>query len=106
MASFWAKPEDVVARFERGEIQLAPPTHRTLEMIAHATGAEDALARLTAYSLEPICPRLVTHKDARGETIALTLPGDPEHDVTTARAPGTSRYVLRGERWLPEDAPR
>ena len=38
--------------------------------------------------------------------VALALPGDPEHAVKDQRVPGPSRYVLRGERWQPEDAPR
>jgi hypothetical protein len=38
-------------------------------------------------------------------TVALALPGDPEHDVRESRVPGRSRYVLRGDRFLPEDAP-
>jgi hypothetical protein len=33
------------------------------------------------------------------------LPGDPAHDVRETRVPGRTRFVLRGERWLPEDAP-
>jgi hypothetical protein len=61
---------------------------------------------VSACSLDPICPKLVRHVDARGETMALVLPGDPEHDVGEARAPGASRYVLRSDRWLPEPVPR
>jgi len=104
-ASFWATPADVLQRFLAGSLQLAPPTHRTLEMLATAPDARAAVALADAACLHPICPRLVTHRDARGETLGLALPGDPEHDVRELRSPGPSRYVLRGDRFLPEDPP-
>jgi 8-oxo-dGTP pyrophosphatase MutT (NUDIX family) len=100
-ASFWAPPGDVVRRYVGGELQLAPPTHRTLEILAAAASTRDALELARGACLEPVCPRLV----AQEHTVALVLPGDPEHDVTTARSPGKSRYVMRGGRFLPEDAP-
>jgi 8-oxo-dGTP pyrophosphatase MutT (NUDIX family) len=104
-ASFWATPADVLRRFVAGSLQLAPPTHRTLETLATAPDARAAVALADAACLDPICPRLVTHRDARGETLGLALPGDPEHDVRELRSPGPSRYVLRGDRFLPEDPP-
>ena len=56
--------------------------------------------------LDPICPLLVQQKDAAGETMALVLPGDPDHAVREERVPGGSRYVLRGDRWQAENPPR
>ena len=44
--------------------------------------------------------------DGESETLALVLPGDPEHDVREVRVPGESRYVLRGDRWHSENPPR
>ena len=98
-ASFWAPPAAVLARFLAAELQLAPPTHRTLEILAGAPTAAAALALAEAACLDPVCPRLVSQDGS----VALVLPGDPEHDVRTARSPGKSRYVLRGDRFLPED---
>jgi len=100
-ASFWARPAEVLRRFEAAELQLAPPTHRTLEILGGARDARDAVAIAEASCLEPVCPRLVTSAGA----VALVLPGDPDHDVKEARSPGKSRYVLRGDRFLPEDPP-
>ncbi|HEY6460352.1 MAG TPA: hypothetical protein VIY73_09380 [Polyangiaceae bacterium] len=100
-ASFWAAPADVLRRFVAAELQLAPPTHRTLEILATAANASQAVALAAKACLDPICPRLVT----TGDGAALVLPGDPEHDVKEVRSPGKSRYVLRGDRFLPEDAP-
>jgi 8-oxo-dGTP pyrophosphatase MutT (NUDIX family) len=102
-ASFWATPAEVMRRFVAGELQLAPPTHRTLETLAAAADARAAVAMAAEACLDPICPQLVKHVDARGETVALVLPGDPEHTVREVRSPGRSRYVLRGDRFLPED---
>jgi 8-oxo-dGTP pyrophosphatase MutT (NUDIX family) len=101
MASFWDTPSNILARFDRSEIQLAPPTHRTLQILAECTHVDAALARARASSLAPICPELVQQAD----TMALVLPGDPEHSVKEQRIAGPSRYVLRGEHWRAEDAP-
>ena len=99
-SSFWASPADVLVRFDAGALQLAPPTHRTLELLAQRANARDALAWTASACLDPICPVLVR----QGDTLVLALPGDPEHDVREMRVPGASRFVLRGERWLPESA--
>ncbi len=104
-ASFWATPAEVLRRFDAGELQLAPPTHRTLEVLAPAKDTAEAIAIAARSSLEPICPKLFTQHDARGDTFALALPGDPEHEVRAARCPGKSRFVLREGRFLPEDPP-
>jgi 8-oxo-dGTP pyrophosphatase MutT (NUDIX family) len=100
-ASFWATPAEVLRRFGAGELQLAPPTHRTLEVLATARGAREAIAAADVACLDPVCPRLVEHRDDHGQTVALALPGDPEHEVRESRSPGASRYVLRGDRFQP-----
>jgi hypothetical protein len=100
-ASFWATPAELLRRFEQGEIQLAPPTHRCLELLLAKHTIEDAVAFAATLGVLPICPKLVP----QGDGLALVLPGDPEHDVATPRVPGLSRFVLRGERWVPEAAP-
>ena len=102
MASFWATPAETLRRWEEGSVQVAPPTHRTIWLLASCPTTADVLALARAARLDPICPRLVP----QGDTLALTLPSDPEHDEREALVGGPSRYVLRGERWLPEDAPR
>jgi 8-oxo-dGTP pyrophosphatase MutT (NUDIX family) len=106
MASFWASPAEVLRRFEAGQVQLMPPTHRTVAMLADCASTDAVLAMAASSCLDPICPRLVTQKDEIGETMALVLPGDPEHEVREVRAPGGSRYVLRGDRWCSENPPR
>jgi 8-oxo-dGTP pyrophosphatase MutT (NUDIX family) len=97
-ASFWASPADVLARYEAGALVLAPPTHRTLEVLAAAKDAAGAVSIASRACLDPICPRAVV----QGDTVAIALPGDPEHEVKEARVPGSSRYVLRAGRFVPE----
>lgn len=106
MASFWATPAEILRRWEAGKVQLAPPTHATIALLASCPTTDSVLALAARSCLDPICPRLVPQKGNDGEpdTLALTLPGDPEHEVREQRLPGPSRYVLRGDRWLPEDA--
>ncbi|MBX3229249.1 MAG: hypothetical protein KIT84_18490 [Labilithrix sp.] len=102
--SFWATPAEVLRRWEAAEVQMAPPTHATIALLATVTRAADAIATAAEASLEPVCPKLVP----QGDTLALVLPGDPEHEVKERRlrVPDATRYVLRGERWVPADAPR
>ena len=100
-ASFWATPAEVLARFVARQLQLAPPTHRMLTILAGARDAADAIAIADAACHAPICPRLVVEGGAR----FLALPGDPAHDVADVRVRGPTRFVLRGDRFMPVHAP-
>jgi hypothetical protein len=104
-ASFWATPRQILDRFDGGDLQLFPPTHRTLEVLLAATTLDDALRIADEANKDPICPELVRHVEAGLETMALVLPGDPEHPIQAPRIAGTSRFVLRGARWLPGSPP-
>jgi len=104
-ASFWATPREMLDRFQAGTVWLAPPTHRTLERLCTASTTLAAMRLADEANLEPICPRIVRHLDGDVDTMALVLPGDPEHEVAEVRVPGASRFVLTGDRWLPGSAP-
>lgn len=97
-AGFWATPRAVLERFERGEIQLAPPTTRCLELLQGAWSLDMALAVAREQSLEPVCPRFVP-----GDPPALVLPGDPAHEVPSRRVDGPTRFVLRDGRFVSEE---
>ena len=103
--SFWATPAEILRRFEAGDAQLFPPTHRTLENLSCCESVDAAFAVADASCLDPVCPLLVPHVDDAGGTMALVLPGDPEHEIASRRVAGRSRYVLRGTMWRSEDAP-
>ena len=104
-ASFWEPPRETLDRFEAGVVWLAPPTHRVLELLASASTSDAAMGLAEHANLEPICPRLVRHQVGDLDTMALVLPGDPQHDVAEVRVPGASRYVLTGDKWLPGAPP-
>jgi 8-oxo-dGTP pyrophosphatase MutT (NUDIX family) len=100
--SFWATAAEILRRFEAGEVQLAPPTHRIVTLLGEQPNAAAVLAMADRSCKEPICPKLVQ----QGDTMALVLPGDPEHEVRESRVAGGSRYVLRDGRWRSEDPTR
>ena len=101
----WATPAEVLARYERGELKLPPPTIRNLEDLAPHVTVEAALAWARARPFTAILPKLVP----LGETLAIVLPWDPEYATLpgegividpahpVARQP--SRFVLREGRW-------
>lgn len=98
--SFWARPADVLDRFTRGEIFLAPPTTRSLELLAEVDQCREALALADAQPLTPICPTFVA-----AEPPFLALPGDPAHEEREKRVLGPTRFVLRDGRFVSEDPP-
>lgn len=101
--SLWARPADVLDAAAEGRFFLAPPTSRTLELLAGERDVHGALTLAARQTLRPICPQFVAGKP--GEQPFLALPGDPAHNVRERRVEGPSRYVLRGERFVSEDAP-
>jgi 8-oxo-dGTP pyrophosphatase MutT (NUDIX family) len=104
-SGFWARPTEVLDQFDRAEVELAPPTHRSLSLLRDARSIDGAFALARSLAKAPICPKLVPvpdRGDGRGPTMALVLPGDEGHDDRDVLVPGPSRFVLRGQRWLPE----
>jgi 8-oxo-dGTP pyrophosphatase MutT (NUDIX family) len=97
---FWAPPARVLERFEAGDIQLAPPTTRCLELLVDARSTEEAFAIAAKQSLKPTCPLFVS-----GDPPFLALPGDPSHDERERTVEGPTRFVLRDGRFVSQDAP-
>ena len=97
---FWATPTDVLARFHRGDLQLAPPTTRCLELLAPVTTLERAFELAAEQTLRPICPAFVPQ-----DPPLLALPGDPAHPITERRVAGATRFALRDGRFVSEDPP-
>jgi 8-oxo-dGTP pyrophosphatase MutT (NUDIX family) len=89
-AGAWLVPADALARGARAEIQLPPPTLRTLEGLARFDRAEDAIAHAASRPpplVDPVFREL-------GTSWALTLPGDPEHPRSERAIDGPTRFVL------------
>lgn len=92
----WLAPAEALERAERGEIQLAPPTERTLRLLSDA-GAAEPFLRTCAPPLPHVEPVFAMP----GGAPCLLLPGDPEHPVRTPALPGPVRLTLRDGRWIP-----
>jgi 8-oxo-dGTP pyrophosphatase MutT (NUDIX family) len=98
-SSFWATPEQVLSRWMNGEIFLAPPTVRSIEIFTTARTVEQALLIAGTQNLDPICPAFVLD----GEQPILTLPGDPLHPEKLAVPVDPSaptRFVMENGRFV------
>ncbi len=74
VASAWLAPAEALARAERREIVLVPPTFRTVQQLASARTADEALA----LSPSPV-PRFEPVVRARESAFEILLPDDDEH---------------------------
>jgi 8-oxo-dGTP pyrophosphatase MutT (NUDIX family) len=93
------RPRAALDAFAAGEVQLAPPTTRCLELLATVRTIDEARSLAERQSLLPICPRFVP-----GDPPALALPGDPAHEVAEPRVSGATRFILRDGRFVSDDA--
>jgi 8-oxo-dGTP pyrophosphatase MutT (NUDIX family) len=94
-AAAWLTPRDALERGRRGEIQLPPPTLRTLEMLAAFERTRDVVAD-AASRPPPLIDPVFRDEDGRW---VLALPGDVGHPDAEARVPGPTRFVLADGRW-------
>lgn len=95
----WLSPREAIARFERRELLLPPPTWTTIRQLAHRTSIEDALAWAQSKPIVRVMPGFF--KD--GNVATLTLPGDPLFPTIQGwDVPEETRFVLQdGARWQP-----
>lgn len=77
IANLWIRPEDALARCERGELEMIFPTIKSLEAISRFARSADLLTAAMAMEEVPaILPRISS--DDRG--VRILLPGDPGYD--------------------------
>jgi 8-oxo-dGTP pyrophosphatase MutT (NUDIX family) len=95
----WLSPREAIARFQRKELLLPPPTWTTIRQLAHRTSIEDALAWARSKPIVRVMPGFF--KD--GDLATLTLPGDPLFPAIAGwEVPEETRFVLQdGVRWQP-----
>jgi hypothetical protein len=98
--SMWATPKDVLDAAAEGRFFLAPPTARTLELLATERDVHGAFRLAARQTLLPVCPEFVAENPP-----FIALPGDPAHSIREKRVDGPTRYVLRDGRFVSEDAP-
>ena len=94
-AGEWLSPAAAIARMEAGEIQLPPPTLRTLQLLAPFASIEAAFADAASRRPPTIMP---TFHDQDG-TFILAMPGDSLHPEREPAFAGPTRFVLDGGRW-------
>ncbi len=102
---FWSTPKALLQRWEAGEVFLAPPTSRSLELLGELGSPGDVSALAARHSLDPICPEL----KFEGQTTILALPGDPLHSLTEpiqGGEDGPTRFVLEDGRFIGKRMPR
>jgi 8-oxo-dGTP pyrophosphatase MutT (NUDIX family) len=95
----WAPASAVLERYAAGEVELAPPTLRTLEDLSAFKSVARVLAWASASPRLTLAPRL--HVEAAQRI--LLLPGDALYPVEAhLRIGGATRFVEREGRWHSE----
>ena len=95
----WLTPRGAVAKFERRELLLPPPTWTTIRQLEKLSSIEEVFAWARARKIVRVMPGFI--KD--GTTTMLTLPGDPLYPtIADWEVPEETRFVLgEGKRWQP-----
>jgi 8-oxo-dGTP pyrophosphatase MutT (NUDIX family) len=91
----WLTPKEAIARMERGEIQLPPPTLKTLLDLAELPSADAVLAYARSRPAPCVAPVL---QDVDG-LLTILLPGDVLHPEQAPAFAGSTRIVLENGRF-------
>ena len=91
----WLGPREALERELAGEIQLPPPTMRTLEELAELASTAEAM-EYARRRPPPLVDPVFVDEDG---TWVLALPGDPRHPTGERSVPGPTRFVLQDGRW-------
>lgn len=91
----WLTPQGALDRELAGEIQLPPPTMRTLEELATLGTTAEVMAHAASRTPPFVDPVFL---DEDGSWV-LALPGDPRHPTAERAVMGATRFVLSDGRW-------
>jgi 8-oxo-dGTP pyrophosphatase MutT (NUDIX family) len=75
-ATMWLTPREAIARYERDELPMLPPTISTLRDLAEFSTAAEALASASSRDIAPLLPRVVID----GDQMQLLLPHEKGYD--------------------------
>ncbi|MCC7417804.1 MAG: hypothetical protein IT176_11755 [Acidobacteria bacterium] len=93
----WVTPEVALARWEAGDMQLAPATAKSIELLTAFASVEAALA--AAASRPP--PLAMPHvwNDKESGHAYISLPGDPRHPLPDVLGGRIRRFQLAEGRY-------
>lgn len=95
----WGTPRQLLGRYQRGEVLLAPPQIMTLAHLSRFTDVQSVRVHTQTQPLPTIEPLSVDHLGQR----IVCFPGDPLHSEAKAHMPGPTRLLLRAtQRFEPE----
>lgn len=97
----WMTPAGALERERRGEIQLPPPTLRTLEQLSAHPRLDVVLEEARSQRPPFVDPVFVE----RAGAYVLALPGDPDHPTREPAVPGPTHFTLADGRWHSGDPP-
>ena len=93
----WIAPADAMQRWEDGEIQLAPATAKSIEMLLAFGSVEDALADAMRRPPPVVMP--VVWNDKESGRAYISLPGDPRHPSPDVLSGKIHRFQLAEGRY-------
>jgi 8-oxo-dGTP pyrophosphatase MutT (NUDIX family) len=94
----WMTPREAIARCERGEIMLPPPTWTTLKRMQR----HSSVAELFDWATTVAIPRVQPHFYEDDKQKMLTLPGDPTYPTIDGwDVPEDTRFLLQDGQWRP-----
>ncbi len=95
----WMSPKAAIARFERRELLLPPPTWTTIRQLEKLASIDEVFAWARQRKVARVMPGFI-----KTDTVTmLTLPGDPLFPaIPDWEVPEETRFVLEdGARWQP-----
>ena len=95
----WMSPKHAIAKFERREMLLPPPTWTTIRQLEKLTSIDEVFAWARQRKVVRVMPGFI-----KTDTVTmLTLPGDPLFpSIPDWEVPEETRFVLEeGDRWQP-----
>ena len=95
----WLTPQDAIARFERRELLLPPPTWTTLRQLSKRSSIDDVMRWTRSRPIVRVMPGFIKNE----QEFILTLPGDPLFPtIPDWDVPEETRFILQdGTRWQP-----
>ena len=95
----WLSPLEAIARFERRELLLPPPTWTSIRQLAKRTSIDDVMQWARTRKIVRVMPGFIKNE----QEFILMLPGDPLFPaIPDWEVPEETRFVLQdGARWQP-----